>query len=106
MRWAAPAGDEYGVGAGVLRGLSGSCSFSSCMSVFVIEQPALARDAAGVTGQLAIGADDAMAGHDDTDRICTIRCADSAARARAVELRRECAIRRRAARVYSSKSRP
>lgn len=42
------------------------------------EEPALAVDAAAVAGEGAVGADDAMAGDDDADRIRAIREADGA----------------------------
>ena len=39
---------------------------------FMLEQPLLARQAAAVAGQRAVRADDAMAGHDDADRVLAV----------------------------------
>src|SRR4051812_39643725 len=43
---------------------------------FVLQEPALAREAAGVAGERAVGADDAVAGDDDADRVQVIGEAD------------------------------
>ena len=43
---------------------------------FPVEQPFLAVEAGGVAGQAAVGADDAMAGHDDRDRVVAHGAAD------------------------------
>src|SRR5947209_822584 len=44
-----------------------------------VEQPALAVDAAAVPGQLAVAADDAVAGNDDGDRVLAVGQPDGAA---------------------------
>src|SRR5262245_24431876 len=47
---------------------------------FVGEQPSLALDAAAVAGERAVGADDAVAGHNDADGIVAIGMAGGAYR--------------------------
>ena len=63
------------------------------------QQRRLALEAAGVAGQRAVAADDAVARHDDRDRVAADRGADGAARRRPAELardrRRSCASCRR-----------
>src|SRR5204863_592062 len=56
------------------------------------QQRGLAVEAAGIAGQRARAADDAMAGHDDRDRISAHRRADGATRRRQAELARDLAI--------------
>ena len=49
-----------------------------CAADFVIEQPALAVQPAAVAGERAVGADQAMAGHDDADGVGAVREPDGA----------------------------
>src|SRR6185437_5005808 len=56
---------------------------------FVREQPALGRQAAAVTGEIAVAADHAMAGHDDRQWIRAIRGADRAHRIRPPDAARD-----------------
>src|SRR5579872_5184072 len=76
------------------------------VSALVVEQPALARQAAAIAGQGAVRADHPMAGHDDGDRIGAVGEADRAARVGAPQLRREFAIGRRRAGWSGSQCRP
>src|SRR5690349_21493231 len=55
------------------------------MPRLVLEQPALARQAAAVAGQRAVRADHAMARHDDADRVAAVRQADGARTVRAAD---------------------
>jgi hypothetical protein len=63
----------------------------------VREQPALALDTASIAGEAAVRADDAMARHDDADRIVSVREPDGARRIRRTDAPRQFAVRRRAA---------
>ncbi len=64
------------------------------MFPFVVEQPALARKAAAITGQRTVAADDAMTRHDNGDRVGAVREADGARRGRLAESGRERAVAR------------
>src|SRR3954470_12676016 len=59
---------------------------------FVVEQPALHIQAAGVAGELAGRADDAVAGDDDADRVQDVGAADRAGEAGVAELARDLAV--------------
>src|SRR5579864_6270062 len=61
------------------------------------EQPALPREPAAIAGQGAVGADDAVAGDDDADRVRAVRQAHGAHRAGTTDLPRERAIGERLA---------
>src|SRR5450830_213855 len=58
--------------------------------VLVFQQPALAMQAPGVTSELAVTGDDAMAGHDDGNRIGAVGCANGNGRARVTETDSAC----------------
>ena len=60
---------------------------------FVREQPALARDAAAVAGELSVRADDAVARHDDRDGIRAVRGRDGADGGRPADRARELRVR-------------
>src|SRR5215472_5192950 len=64
----------------------------------MLEQPALAREAAAISRERAVGADDAMARDDDADGIAAIGAADGANGAGTAEARSERAIAQRRAR--------
>src|ERR1700733_4092508 len=59
---------------------------------FMREQPSLAFKAAAIFDQRAVGADQAMAGQHNADRVGTVGMADRAHRAGPVELRGQRAI--------------
>ena len=59
-------------------GLARFCICLRRVGALVGEQPLFAMEAAAVAGERAVGADDAMAGHDDADGIGTIRETDGA----------------------------
>src|SRR5690349_9482295 len=63
------------------------------MTALVIEQPPLALEAARVTRETSVGADDAVAGDDDRDGIFVVGHTDGARRARPPDPRRELAVR-------------
>src|SRR5204862_290777 len=79
-----------------------------------VEQRALALETAAVAGEAPVGADDAMARHDDRDRVAAVgvadgaRVEDPAQRARAVEAvdRRPAAGERERARALVRPSEP
>ena len=54
------------------------CDPTACVGALVGEQPLFAMEAAAVAGERAVGADDAMAGHDDADRVRSVGKADGA----------------------------
>lgn len=58
----------------------------------MLEQPALLVEAAGVAGERAVGADDAVAGDDDGDAVLAVRGADGAIGADASDGARDVAI--------------
>ena len=60
---------------------------------FMIEKPALAFNATAVSGEGSVGADDAVAGDDDGDRIGSIGCADGANSVRMADVLSELSIR-------------
>ena len=64
------------------------------MLLFQIEQETLRRQPAAVTGQTAVRTDDAMARHDDRERVLRIRGADRARCGRIADAARNLAIRR------------
>jgi hypothetical protein len=53
----------------------------------MIEEPAFARQPAAIARKTTIGADDAVTGHDDRDRIGAIGETDGPARFRRAEIR-------------------
>src|SRR4051794_38852264 len=59
-----------------------------------LEQGALHLDPARVAGERAVGADDAVARHDDRDRVQRVRAADGAARRGPADPRRDLGVRR------------
>src|SRR4030095_5249998 len=59
---------------------------------FVREQPPLAFNAAAITRQAAVGSDDAMTRHDDSDRVVAVCETDRSGRARSVDALREPSI--------------
>src|SRR6478609_3945270 len=61
-------------------------------AAFVGEQPGLGLDATAEAGQRAVGADDAMAGHDDADRVLAVGSADGAGLVRVPEPARLLAV--------------
>src|SRR5688500_18605188 len=61
-------------------------------AALVLEQPALARQAAAVTAELAVRVDDAMARNDDRELVRTVRGADGAHGSRAADGARELRI--------------
>ena len=64
---------------------------------FMREQPTLAMQAAAITGEALVRADDAMAGQDDRDRIGAVGGADGAHGFRQADFRGERAVTRRLA---------
>src|SRR5262249_55930861 len=72
----------------------------------MLQQPALALKSAAIFYQRSVGADQAMAGDHDADRICAIGVTDRAHRSGHLELRRQRAITHRAARRYRRQCRP
>jgi hypothetical protein len=60
---------------------------------FVVEEPALAVHAAAISGERAVGPDDAMAGNDYADGVGAIRGADGADRIRLADSPGEFAVR-------------
>ena len=70
------------------------------------EQPTLAVEAAAKTGERVIGADHAMTGHNDGDRIGAIGKADGADRLRPPDLGGQCAIAQRLADRNGAQRRP
>jgi len=60
----------------------------------VVEQPALAGQAAAVAGERAVGADHAVAGDDDADRVAAVGQAHGAGGCGTAELLGERAVRR------------
>jgi len=72
----------------------------------VREQPALALDAAAVAGETAVGADDAMARHDDPDRVVTVRESNRARCVRRTDATRQFAIRRGGAELHIEQRAP
>src|ERR1700686_4050352 len=71
----------------------------------MLEQPALALDAAAIAGQRAVGTDDAVAGYDDADRVGAVGEADGPHRPRPADTPRELAIGdRRAARDVAQRA--
>ena len=61
------------------------------------QQPALAFDTAAIAGECAIGADQAMAGHNDAQGVRSIGVADGPHRRWGAELYREAAVAARGA---------
>src|SRR4051794_24471084 len=51
----------------------------------VLEQPALALEAAAIIGEVPVDADEAVAGHDDRQRIGAVGGADGASRLRSAK---------------------
>ena len=58
----------------------------------VREQPSLARKPAAIFDQRTVGADQAMTGHDDAERVRAIGVAERPHRLRHAELGRQCAV--------------
>lgn len=68
------------------------------MACLVCQQPSLECQAATVSGQRAIGANDAMAGDDNGNRVGAIRCTNRTTGTLASENRREMSVRGRRSR--------
>lgn len=66
----------------------------ACVRAFVGEQPLFFLEAARIPGERCVGADHAMAGHHDRDRVERVCVADST-RVRVAELRGDLAVRAR-----------
>ncbi len=62
-------------------------------AAFVTEEPAFAFDAATVSGEGSVGADDAVAGNDDGDGVCSVSGADGADGSGAADFFGEFAVR-------------
>src|SRR5436190_8646123 len=69
-----------------------SRSLSIQRDALVPEQPALALQPAAIFDQRAVGADQAVTGHDDTDRIGAVGMADRTHGFRHVQSRRQRAV--------------
>lgn len=72
----------------------------------MLQQPALALDAAAIAGQRAAAADEAVAGDDEADGVEGIGEADGAGRVRPVEQRRDLAVAAGLARRYRAQRFP
>src|SRR6478609_1751167 len=59
---------------------------------FMLQKPLLARQAAAIAGQRSVGADHAMAGHDDADRVLAIGEAGGAYRPGLADAPRELGV--------------
>src|SRR5712672_2444450 len=70
------------------------------------EQPSLALKPAAIFDQRAVGADQAMARHDDAERIRAVGMAERAHRLWHAELCRQCAIGHGRSRRYLRQARP
>lgn len=60
--------------------------------LLMVEEPAFALDAAAVSGERSIGSDDAVAGHNDRDRIGAVGCAYGSHGIGMADLRGELAV--------------
>lgn len=77
-----------GIGGGALPGVSGAL----VLTVLEPQQLDLAFEAARITGQGAVAADDAVARHDDRNRVQADRCANRAGGRRAADRHGDLAV--------------